>query len=108
MSQQPSIEHYVGNKIRERRKLLKLNQTELATMLGISYQQVQKYESGATTLTLGRLMHIAKILNVQPHFFYEGAPVDASLSDAPASDVIVKHRKRPLQILLVEEQELMR
>ncbi|MDX1922263.1 MAG: response regulator [Alphaproteobacteria bacterium] len=103
MTQQPSIEQFVGNKIRERRKLLKLNQTELATMLGISYQQVQKYESGATTLTLGRLMHIAQILNVQPNFFYDGAPTPDVAGQLPASEVITKTRKRPLQVLLIED-----
>lgn len=101
--QQPSIEQFVGNKIRERRKLLKLNQTELATMLGISYQQVQKYESGATTLTLGRLMHIAQILNVPPQFFYEGAPMPNAAVEVQQSEVISKTRKRPLQVLLVED-----
>lgn len=103
MTQQPSIEQFVGNKIRERRKLLKLNQTELATMLGLSYQQVQKYESGATTLTLGRLMHIAQILNVQPNYFYDGAPTQDLMSPAQNADVINKHRNRPLQIFLIED-----
>ncbi len=103
MTQQPSIEQYVGNKIRERRKLLKLNQTELANLLGISYQQVQKYESGATTLTLGRLMHIAQILNVQPNYFYDGAPTQELAAPAQASDVISRERKRPLQVLLIED-----
>lgn len=103
MTQQPSIEQYVGNKIRERRKLLKLNQTELANLLGISYQQVQKYESGATTLTLGRLMHIAQILNVQPNYFYDGAPTQDLAAPTQASDVISKDRKRPLQVFLIED-----
>lgn len=103
MASQSSIEHYVGNKIRERRKLLKLNQTELATLLGISYQQVQKYESGATPLMLARLMQLAKILNVHPHYFYDGAPTQELEGATPPSDVITKNRNRFLQIFLIED-----
>lgn len=98
-----SLETYVGARIRDRRRLMKLSQTELAGMLGISYQQLQKYENGSTALTLGRMMQMAQIMNVPPSFFYDGAPASTRPGDAPDSEVIVRTRTQPLQVLLVED-----
>jgi transcriptional regulator with XRE-family HTH domain len=50
------ISNYIGQRIRERRKLLKLSQGELAKAVGISPQQIQKYESGANQISVVRLL----------------------------------------------------
>jgi transcriptional regulator with XRE-family HTH domain len=49
-----------------------MNQTELGTLLGITYQQVQKYESGANRISASRLQKIAQVLGVSEQFFFEG------------------------------------
>ena len=100
---EPLLEEYVGNRIRERRKALRMSQSNLADLLGISYQQVQRYETGKNTLTLKRLIQIALAMNVKPDHFYEGAPMHEMLGAKIDSNVIVKQRLRPLRVLLVED-----
>lgn len=103
MSKTSKIDLYIGNKIRERRKQLKLSQQELASILGISYQQLQKYESGNTPLTMARLFQIAHALNVNVQFFHDGAPTDDDIGEKIKSDIIVSDRTKPLNVLLVED-----
>ena len=63
---------YVGSRIRLRRTLLGMTQEQLAATLGISYQQVQKYEIGANRVSSGRLFEMAKELDCEVGFFFEG------------------------------------
>ena len=77
-----SIDHYIGNKIKRRRVQLKLSQAELASYIGVSAQQIQRYESGENTVAIEKLLLIASCLNCQPDFFYEGA-----LLNQPAGEV---------------------
>lgn len=98
-----SVYTYVGQRIRERRKLLKMSQTQLAQMMGFSYQQMQKYETGASQVSLSKLLQFAKILNVPPLFFYEGAKLDDEIGEGIASDIIQKTRTETLHVLLVED-----
>ncbi|MFI3241359.1 MAG: helix-turn-helix transcriptional regulator [Alphaproteobacteria bacterium] len=65
------IDTHVGNRIRLRRTLLGLSQEKLASMLGLTFQQVQKYERGANRVGASRLYDIAQALEVQIGFFYE-------------------------------------
>jgi CheY-like chemotaxis protein len=97
------LDKHVGHQIKERRKVLGLTQTELAEILGISFQQVQRYESGENTISLPRILEIANILNVKPNFFYDHAPVEAFQGKRPTPDIICKDLARPLRILLVED-----
>lgn len=62
----------VGERIRERRTELGLTQEDLARKLNISYQQLQKYETGANRVSAGRLFEVAGILKTDVLFFYEG------------------------------------
>ena len=57
-----------------RRLMLKMSQSETASALGLTFQQVQKYEKGANRISASRLQHLCKILNVPVSFFFEGAP----------------------------------
>ena len=57
-----------------RRKMLGMSQTKLGDGLGITFQQVQKYENGANRIGASRLQHISDILQVPVPFFFEGAP----------------------------------
>ena len=69
------IDVHVGERIRLRRKLLKMSQSDLAKRVGITFQQVQKYEKGLNRIGAGRLYDIAQILNVEVSFFYHEIPV---------------------------------
>ncbi len=66
------IDHLVGQRIRLRRNMLGLTQEELAESLGISYQQVQKYETASNRVSAGRLFEIAAKLNTPVAYFFEG------------------------------------
>ncbi len=73
------IDKHVGGRVRLRRMVLGVTQEKLASALGVTFQQVQKYEKGANRIGAGRLQQISKALDVAPAFFYDGAPlVDAS------------------------------
>ncbi|PIT69253.1 helix-turn-helix domain-containing protein [Bartonella tribocorum] len=69
-SQNLNIDLFVGKKIRLRRQMLKMSQTTLGHALGISFQQIQKYEKGANRVSAGRLKEISDILSVPVSFFY--------------------------------------
>ncbi|CAK02244.1 helix-turn-helix domain-containing protein [Bartonella tribocorum] len=60
----------IGRKIRFRRKMLKISQKELGDRLGVTFQQIQKYEKGLNRVGAGRLQEIADILDISIFFFY--------------------------------------
>ncbi|KSV86925.1 Cro/Cl family transcriptional regulator [Sinorhizobium fredii USDA 205] len=72
------IDSHVGQKIRMQRLLLHMSQTELAKALGVTYQQVQKYENGRTRVSASRLQAIANVLEVPLTFFFESSASDHS------------------------------
>ena len=63
----------VGQRIRAQRLIRKMSQEELGDCLGITFQQIQKYEKGANRVAAGRLIKIAEVLNMPVGFFLEGA-----------------------------------
>jgi len=96
-----ALDKYIGIRIRDRRKQLNLTQSELAAILDISHQQVQRYESGENTLTLPRLFDISNILNVPLHYFYEAAPLNKAKTDRP--DILARTQNRTLRLMLIED-----
>jgi len=66
------IDHLVGQRIRLRRNMLGLTQEALADSLGISYQQIQKYETASNRVSAGRLFEIAAKLNTPVAYFFQG------------------------------------
>jgi transcriptional regulator with XRE-family HTH domain len=68
------IDKHVGNRVRMRRMMLGMSQTKLGDALGVTFQQVQKYEKGTSRISASRLQHTAHILQVLVTFFFEGAP----------------------------------
>ena len=66
------IDIQVGNRVRIRRMLIGMSQERLGDLLGLTFQQVQKYEKGVNRIGAGRLFEMARILNVPVDFFYEG------------------------------------
>jgi len=69
----PTDQH-VGSRVRMRRQMLAMSQGQLADALGITYQQVQKWEKGANRIGASRSQQISHILQVPVAFFFEGAP----------------------------------
>ncbi|KFC65460.1 Transcriptional regulator, XRE family [Bosea sp. LC85] len=68
------IDRHVGSRVRMRRMLAGVSQEKLGEALGLTFQQVQKYEKGANRISASRLQQIAKMLDVPVSFFFEGAP----------------------------------
>ncbi|GAA4521512.1 helix-turn-helix transcriptional regulator [Chelativorans composti] len=68
------IDVHVGSRIRLRRNMLGLSQERLGESLGITFQQIQKYEKGTNRVGASRLQAIASVLNTPVSFFFEGAP----------------------------------
>jgi transcriptional regulator with XRE-family HTH domain len=69
-----STDKHVGSRVRMRRMMLEMSQTELGNDIGLTFQQVQKYEKGTNRIGAGRLHEIARILQVPISFFFEGSP----------------------------------
>lgn len=75
MSKEPNpIDRHVGNRVRMQRILLGMSQEKLGEALGITFQQVQKYEKGVNRISASRLQQIAQILKAPPSFFFQNAP----------------------------------
>jgi transcriptional regulator with XRE-family HTH domain len=68
------IDKHVGGRVRMRRLMLNMSQAETAAALGLTFQQVQKYEKGANRISASRLQQLGRILQVPAAFFFEGAP----------------------------------
>lgn len=68
------IDKHVGSRVRMRRMMISMSQEKLGERLGITFQQVQKYEKGTNRIGASRLQQIATILGVPVSFFFEGAP----------------------------------
>lgn len=68
------IDAHVGSRVRLRRMLLGMSQERLGESMGLTFQQVQKYEKGVNRIGASRLFQISKILDVPVQFFFEEAP----------------------------------
>src|SRR5215813_7666929 len=80
------IDVQVGNRVRIRRMLIGMSQERLGDLLGLTFQQVQKYEKGVNRIGAGRLFEMARILNVPVDFFYEGVNGTAGQPGSAESD----------------------
>jgi transcriptional regulator with XRE-family HTH domain len=70
------IDRHVGSRVRMRRMLAGVSQEKLGEALGLTFQQVQKYEKGTNRISASRLQQISKMLGVPVAFFFDGAPTD--------------------------------
>ena len=90
------IDIHVGSRVRLRRMMLGMSQEKLGENLGITFQQIQKYEKGTNRIGASRLQHIARVLSMPVAYFFEGAPGLASgaaqpdgMSEPPATNFVV-------------------
>ena len=87
------VDQHVGKRIRHRRWLVGMTQQQLADQVGIKFQQIQKYETGANRVSASRLWDIAKSLQVDISFFFEGIEGD---------EVQVEPGVAPSDVLLIK------
>jgi len=76
------IDIHVGSRVRLRRMMLGMSQEKLGEQLGITFQQIQKYEKGTNRIGASRLQHIARVLTVPVAFFFEDAPAAPATGNA--------------------------
>jgi transcriptional regulator with XRE-family HTH domain len=86
------IDKYVGSRVRMRRMMLSMSQEKLGNALGLTFQQVQKYEKGTNRIGASRLQQISHILQVPVSFFFDGAP------DTPARSNELSEAPSPLYV----------
>lgn len=77
------IDVYLGNRVLMRRLMLAMSQRTLGEAIGVTSQQIQKYESGASRITASRLYDLAQALKVQPEYFFDGAPQSDKIKPVP-------------------------
>ena len=78
------VDIHVGSRVRMRRKFQGLSQTDLAEALGLTFQQVQKYERGANRISASKLYETAKFLKVPVAYFFEGYAENGGENDQPS------------------------
>ena len=121
-----AVDRRLGQRVRTRRLEIGMSQERLAELLGVTFQQVQKYEKGVNRIGAGRLFEVSRILNVPVDFFYEGvsAAGEVESDGAPVMEFVssgeglqlalafmkikdIKVRKRMLDLVksLAEEEE---
>ena len=91
------IDAHVGTRVRLRRMLLGMSQEKLGEHLGLTFQQVQKYEKGVNRIGASRLFDLARVLGVPVQFFYDEAPTDVidtalapGFSEQPAESYVIE------------------
>ena len=94
MSKTPNpIDKHVGARLRMRRLMVGLSQSKLGEALGVTFQQVQKYEKGVNRIGASALQQLARVLDVTPAFFFEGAPQSEvaanGVAEAPDNGYVV-------------------
>ncbi|MBP0481248.1 helix-turn-helix domain-containing protein [Sagittula salina] len=85
------VDVHVGKRIRHRRWLVGMTQQQLAEKVGIKFQQIQKYETGANRVSASRLWDIADALEVPVSFFFEGIETEnaeAQSTDSVPADIL--------------------
>jgi len=97
------IDIAIGARIRERRVSLGMSQSKLAGAIDLTFQQVQKYERGANSLSVARLLQIAEALNSPVSFFLQESPDAETTEDDDASDrerlnLMADYRRLPPQM----------
>ena len=81
------IDVHVGSRVRMRRMLVGMSQEKLGDSLGLTFQQVQKYEKGANRIGASRLFQISRVLGVSVSFFYEGLTGDGEGNEVDQAEV---------------------
>ncbi|WP_281300931.1 MULTISPECIES: helix-turn-helix domain-containing protein [unclassified Iodidimonas] len=95
------VDNYVGRRIRERRKIVGLTQQKLAVKLGLSFQQVQKYERGTNRVGASKLVQLSQALDVPISYFFEEIERDHGAETVNQKPAIDPHILSHAQVLSV-------
>ncbi len=87
------IDHFIGNKIYMLRLARGLSRQQLATSLGVTHQQLQKYEKGMNRISVGRLVLISKALDKPVSYFYSGFD-----EDTEKEETITQHQRMCIEV----------
>ncbi len=88
------VDSHVGQRLRQRRWLMGMTQQELGSAVGIRFQQIQKYESGANRVSASRLWDISQVLEVPVAFFFEG--LNSAAQDDDQFQGAIAHGDTPI------------
>jgi transcriptional regulator with XRE-family HTH domain len=86
-----NIDKQVGSQVRARRQALGMSQSKLAEAVGLTFQQIQKYEKGANRVSASRLQQFSNILGVQVPFFFQDSPSSSSQRKMKSADPAITH-----------------
>ena len=92
------VDRHVGNRVRVRRLLVGMSQERLGELLGITFQQVQKYEKGSNRVSASRLFQIARVLNVPIQYFYEELKTESEqggFAETSGADLVASALQSP-------------
>jgi transcriptional regulator with XRE-family HTH domain len=87
------VDVHVGKRLRQRRTMLGLSQEALGDAVGITFQQVQKYEKGTNRISASRLYGFARILGVRVLYFFEGMEGYSSIDESPENTLVTTDEK---------------
>lgn len=93
------VDVHVGKRIRHRRWLVGMTQQQLAEQVGIKFQQIQKYETGANRVSASRLWDISRALQVSISFFFEGIEDQVEAADATEAPTDIMADKEALDLI---------
>lgn len=102
------IDHQIGKKIYQCRVAMGLTRQELANKIGVTHQQLQKYEQGANRVAVSRLVDIAAALNVSVIYFFEDDLNDIDFEKTKQQRLCIEVMKNFLNIKRIDQQEAIR
>ena len=94
-----NIDSFIGRKVKQRRSELGISQGKLGEYLGVSFQQIQKYENGKNRISASSLVQISRILGVDFSYFVDGCDGTKSLRDGSTA-VYQSHNNKELTLLV--------
>ena len=96
MARSHPVDVHVGARMRQRRTLLGMSQEKLGTAVGLTFQQIQKYERGANRIGASRLFEMSRVLDVPVQFFFDEMRTEPESSDyKPMSGEVETHPQAP-------------
>ena len=87
------VDLHFGKRLRARRRKLAMTQVDVANMVGVGFQQIQKYESGANRISASRLWDLAKALEMPVSFFFDGLETGKGGGPAAADDGLLQNKE---------------
>ncbi len=100
------VDQHVGSRVRLRRTLLGMSQEKLGNAVGLTFQQIQKYERGANRIGASRLYDMARVLDVQVQFFFDEMPIESISADYQPLSGDTEPRAAPEQDPMAKRETL--